>query len=63
MFDLIYLQVKPGEGGKDSELFAQDLINVYKKHSLRNNLKFSLIQTNSKLIEAKIEGDNCYSYF
>ena len=63
MFSPIYLQIKPGEGGKDSELFAKDLIDAYKKHALRNNLKFSLIRNNPKLIEAKIEGKDCYSYF
>lgn len=27
------LEVHPGEGGKDSDLFAQDLVNAYEKYS------------------------------
>lgn len=36
--ETFYVHIVPGEGGQDSQLFAQDLAKVYGKHADKSGL-------------------------
>jgi protein subunit release factor A len=63
VFDTIYLDILPGEGGEDSRLFANDLADVYLKHAARNNIKAKITQSNKHQITLELHGKKVLHYF
>ena len=58
VFDTIQVLIQPGEGGKDSQLFAQDLCSAYQKHAKKYGLEPRLISSTTKQIQLEIAGKN-----
>jgi len=50
--------LKPGEGGEDARLFANDLANIYLKRASQLNLKSIKTEDSRKRIEIEIKGKN-----
>jgi len=63
LFETLYLQIIPGEGGRDSQLFSCDLAKAYLKHAAKNNIRAKILKENPKRIEIELIGTNISSYF
>lgn len=63
VFDTIHILIQPGEGGKDSQLFAQDLCGVYEKHAKRYGLEPRLVSSTTKQIQLEVSGANPWRVF
>jgi len=60
---LFSLQIIPGEGGRDSQLFAHDLSKIYLKHAQKHGLNASITSSTMRCINISISGENCDSLF
>lgn len=45
VFDKIRIEIIPGEGGEDANLFSRDLANAYARFSFRYNFKCVKLET------------------
>lgn len=53
------MEIKPGEGGQDSKLFASDLLKAYIYYSRNNNLDVNIVDD----FAITISGKECYKHF
>ena len=58
----VILEVKGGEGGNDSKLFARDLFAALSKYALRNRLKVTVLSDETGHVIAKITGANVWRF-
>jgi len=53
----IIIEIRAGEGGKDSKLFIHDLASAYIKYANNLGLKSDLIYTSESQVSLKVNGD------
>lgn len=62
----VILEIRPGTGGEEAALFAQDLLKMYERYSQKHNWPFKIIDLNltslGGLKEGVIEIDNPAAY-
>ena len=46
----IYIQIRRGEGGKDSSLLVEDMADMYIKSAKINNFTYSVMQNKDGMI-------------
>ena len=46
----VYLQIRRGEGGKDSSLLVEDMADMYIKSAKINNFNYSVIENREGMI-------------
>jgi protein subunit release factor A len=46
----VYIQIRRGEGGKDSSLLVEDMANMYIKAAKINNLNYSVVQNRDGMV-------------
>lgn len=44
------LEIKDAEGGQDSKLLVDEMLNIYTKVMHKNNFKFNVIERNRGLV-------------
>ena len=59
----IILQVRASEGGSDSKLLVNDLINIYLKSCRNNGFKATIVDDRVGNMSLLIEGNGCIKYF
>ena len=46
----VYIQIRRGEGGKDSSLLVEDMADMYIKSAKINNFNYAIIQNKDGMI-------------
>ena len=59
----IILEVRASEGGSDSKLLVNDLINIYLKSCRNNGFKATIVDDRVGNMSLLIEGNGCIKYF
>ena len=50
------LEVKPGVGGEEAKIWADDLLNMYRKYCEKKSWQSSMLEDDLM----RIKGDNCF---
>lgn len=65
----LILEIRPGAGGDEAELFAGQLARMYQKYCLKKGFGFSIVSENRsdlgglKELTAQLKGDNIFQIF
>ena len=46
----VYIQIRRGEGGKDSSLLVEDMADMYIKSAKINNFQYSILENKDGMI-------------